>query len=138
MIDSRALILAVDDDRCLLDFIENVVTEWGHVYRAVTNAKDMWRVLENTAPSVLLLDIQLGSDNGIVLAAELKERHPAVPVIMITAQNDLDTVVQCMRNGAYDFVEKPINLDRLCIVIDTFRGRCVLIIISQPTPTSTG
>jgi len=118
VIDSRALILAVDDDRCLLDFIENVVTEWGHVYRAVTNAKDMWRVLENTAPSVLLLDIQLGSDNGIVLAAELKERHPAVPVIMITAQNDLDTVVQCMRNGAYDFVEKPINLDRLCIVID--------------------
>ncbi len=118
MNNSHALILTVDDDRYLLDFIEQAVTEWGHAYRSATNAKDMWRVLEQAIPNVLLLDIQLGSDNGMSLVAELTERYPSVPVIMTTVQNNVETVVQCMRNGAYDFVGKPINQDRLHVVID--------------------
>ncbi len=121
MIDDQALILAVDDDPHLLDIIEHPIREWGYRYDSVSSAKEMWRKLEQSVPSVLLLDVQLGTDDGTTVVAELRERYPFVPVIMITVQDSVETAVQCMQNGAHDFVRKPIDSDHLRVAIEKAR-----------------
>ena len=118
MADPVPLILAVDDDPHLLAVIEHHVTEWGYTHRGVKSSAKMWKVLERVIPSVILLDVALGDVDGTALVPQLKQKFPNVPVIIITAHATIETAVKSLRNGAYDFVCKPLDFDRLHIEID--------------------
>ena len=65
----------------------------------------------------MLLDIKLGDISGIEVLNKIKSRHSEIPVVMITAYTDVETVVSAIKSGAYDYLEKPLDLDRIEIVI---------------------
>ncbi|HUW20072.1 MAG TPA: sigma-54 dependent transcriptional regulator [Sedimentisphaerales bacterium] len=118
MADPVPLVLTVDDDRHLLAIIEHNVAQWGYAHRGAESSTAMWKELESALPSVILLDVALGDVDGTMLVSQLKQRFPNVPVIMITAHASIETAVKSLKNGAYDFICKPLDFERLHIEID--------------------
>ncbi len=112
------LILTVDDDSDLVSLIEHHVRQWGYAHCGAATPAEMWRKLRQSPPSVILLDIGLGSIDGTTLIPELKQRFSSIPVIVITAHATIETAVKSLKSGAYDFVCKPLDLDRLHIEIE--------------------
>jgi len=118
MADFIPLVLTVDDDPHLVSLIEHNVRSWGYKHDGAAGPADMWRQLEAVIPSVVLLDVVLGETDGTTLIAEINQRFPSVPVIVITAHATIETAVKSLKSGAYDFVCKPLDFDRLHIEID--------------------
>lgn len=116
--DDKPLILAVDDDPCFLEIIERNVSDWGYLYKAVKSAAEMWETLEEVIPSVILLDIRLGDEDGTALVPQLKQSFPGIPIVIITANAAIESAVKCLKNGATDYLCKPLNFERLRIEID--------------------
>ncbi len=118
MADPVPFILTVDDDPHLLAIIEHHVAQWGYTHRGAGSSAGMWKSLERIIPNVILLDVSLGDADGTVLVSQLKQQFPNVPVIMITAHATIETAVKSLKSGAYDFICKPLDFDRLHIEID--------------------
>ncbi len=118
MADTAGLILAVDDDSHLLDIIEHNVCEWGYIHCGARSSTAMWKKLKQIIPTVILLDVQLGDTDGTTLVPQLKKQLPNVPIIMITGNATIETAVKSLKNGAYDFICKPLDFERLKIEID--------------------
>ncbi|MHC4647927.1 MAG: sigma-54-dependent transcriptional regulator [Planctomycetota bacterium] len=118
MDDLVPLVLTVDDDPHLLAIIDHNVTEWGYSHRGVESAAEMWDEFDRVIPSVILLDVALEDADGTALVLPLKKRLANVPVIMITAHATIEMAVRSLRDGAYDFICKPLDFDRLHIEID--------------------
>ena len=114
----QPLILTVDDDPHLLSLVEHNITEWGYLHCGAKNSTQMWKNLDQIIPSVILLDIRLGDEDGTALVPKLKQRLPYVPVIIVTAHATIETAVKSLKSGAYDFVCKPLDFHRLQIQID--------------------
>lgn len=74
MFDQEPVILTVDDDPNLVDVVEEHVRAWGYSHCGVNDSAKMWEELERVIPSVILLDMKLGDDDGIALVSELKQR----------------------------------------------------------------
>jgi DNA-binding NtrC family response regulator len=110
-------ILTVDDDPHLVAIIEHHVIEWGYTHCGVNSSDQMWKELENRNPSTILLDIALGDADGITLVSQLKHRYPSIPVIMITVNTTIETAVRSVKAGAYDFICKPLDFERLRIEV---------------------
>ena len=118
MADPVPLILTVDDDPHLLTIIKHHIEDWGYTHCEAGGSVKMWKELERIIPNVILLDVALGDADGTVLVSQLKEQFPNVPVIMITAHATIETAVKSLKSGAYDFICKPLDFDRLHIEID--------------------
>ncbi|MHC4623319.1 MAG: sigma-54-dependent transcriptional regulator [Planctomycetota bacterium] len=118
MADPVPLILTVDDDLHLQAIIEHHVAEWGYAHQGAKTSPEMWKGLQQSLPSVILLDVALGDVDGTALVSQLKQRFPNIPVIMITAHGSVETAVKSLKNGAYDFICKPLDFERLHIEID--------------------
>lgn len=112
------VVLSVDDDPHLLRLIGHHVTEWGYVHVATASAAEMWDALARATPAVILLDIALGDADGIDLVRELHQRISSTPIIMITAHATIEAAVRSLKNGAYDFLCKPLDFERLRIEIE--------------------
>ncbi len=117
MADLVPHILTVDDDPHLVAIIEHHVLEWGYTHCGVNGSAEMWKELENRNPSIILLDIALGDADGITLVSQLRHRYPSIPVIMITVHATIETAVKSVKAGAYDFICKPLDFERLRIEV---------------------
>jgi DNA-binding NtrC family response regulator len=119
-------IFIVDDEPTVR---EGIVMALGEAYRmeGFSNAEDALSAMRKEAPDLVLLDVGLPGMDGIGALEEIKRSHGATPVIMITAYEDIDTVVSTMKLGAYDYITKPIHMDTLDVTIrnalDTIRLR---------------
>src|SRR5262249_53617619 len=109
----RDTILIVDDERLVRWSLEQKLKQWGYnVSTAEDGATALARVqIDN--PDLITLDVKLPDKTGIELLSDLRNRNVHVPVIMITGFGIVDDAVQSLRLGAYDFIEKPINFERL-------------------------
>ena len=109
-------ILIVDDEKHTRDGLRRLLEDEYDTYVAedIRGAMD---VLEREPIDVMITDLRLGGDDGMVLIERaLKLPHPPI-CIMMTAYGSVDTAVEAMKRGAYDFVTKPLNLDKVEILI---------------------
>ncbi len=117
MADFVPHILTVDDDPHLVAIIEHHVLEWGYTHCGVNSSAQMWKELEERNPSIILLDLALGDADGIALVSQLRQRFGSIPVIMITVHASIEAAVKSVKAGAYDFICKPLDFERLRIEI---------------------
>jgi DNA-binding NtrC family response regulator len=110
-------ILLVDDEEQFLKSVGITLRIAGFSVTACNNSVDARRLLSEHNYSCVLLDIMLSEINGIEILTEIKSLHPETSVIMITAVNDVDTAVECMRLGAFDYLVKPVEKTRLISTI---------------------
>lgn len=106
-------VLLVDDDPSLLRLVEHYLAAEGFDTVAAANGAQALACLKKDEPAVIVLDLLLPDVSGQELLAKFKKDWPAVPVVVLTAQTDFDQVVECMRLGAVDYVQKPFDATRL-------------------------
>jgi two-component system NtrC family response regulator/two-component system response regulator HydG len=106
-------ILLVDDDSTLLTSLSEALREFGVEVETAGSAEEALALLGRREPELVLSDIRMTGLDGIELLQIVHERAPSVDVILMTAYDDMPTVVRGMRAGAFDFLVKPVNLDEL-------------------------
>lgn len=113
-------ILIVDDEVDIRMLIAGILEDEGYSTREASNSDDALRELRSRRPSLVIQDIWLqGSKlDGLEVLAEIKRDHPMVPVVMISGHGTIDTAVAAIKQGAYDFIEKPFKSDHLLLIVE--------------------
>jgi len=102
----------VDDDRSIRWVIEKALSREGIGFNSFASAQEALDALSGDAPEVLVSDIRMPGLSGLELLNTVKNRHPAVPVIVMTAYSDLDSAVAAFQGGAYEYLPKPFDVDQ--------------------------
>ncbi|MBW1720912.1 MAG: sigma-54-dependent Fis family transcriptional regulator [Deltaproteobacteria bacterium] len=108
-----AKVLLVDDEDSILESLEMFLSEKGHeVYKASCGG-DGIEIFSRVVPDVVILDIRLPDMDGIEVLNRLQGKGAPAKVIMMTAFHDMETTVQAMKGGAYDYIHKPLDVDEI-------------------------
>jgi two-component system, NtrC family, nitrogen regulation response regulator GlnG len=102
----------VDDDRSIRWVIEKALSREGIAFNSFSSAQEALDALSDASPEVLVSDIRMPGRSGLELLQAVKQRHPAVPVIVMTAYSDLDSAVAAFQGGAYEYLPKPFDVDQ--------------------------
>jgi len=113
----RNKILVVDDEHLIRWSLEQNLKKQGYEVVTAGDGEEALRQVREEQPDLVLLDIQMPGISGIEALEKIKEHDEDIVVIMVTAHGGLETAVNAMRLGAYDYVSKPFNLDELAIII---------------------
>lgn len=113
-------ILVVDDEADIRHLIAEILRDEGYSCREADSSEAALAALEGRIPDLIVLDIWLqGSGmDGLALLELVKAQNPELPVIMISGHADIETAVNAIKNGAYDFIEKPFKADRLLLMAE--------------------
>jgi DNA-binding NtrC family response regulator len=111
-----ARVLLVDDDDAICGLVSKYLQHHGHSVDTLSDGREMDRALQ--APfDVILLDMGLPGIDGLSLLDRVSREHPEIAVVMMTAAAGVDSIVDAMRRGAFDYLTKPLDLQRLAIVV---------------------
>jgi two-component system nitrogen regulation response regulator NtrX len=113
-------ILIVDDEADIRLLISGILKDEGYQTREAANSDGALEAIRARRPTMVVLDIWLqGSTlDGLETLGVIKREHPNLPVVMISGHGNIETAVQSIKLGAYDFVEKPFKADRLLLIMD--------------------
>ncbi len=106
-------ILIVDDEHLIRWSFSKKLESWGYLPETASNGKEAMALINNFNPDIVLLDLNLPDINGIQLLKEIKSLNASIPVIIITAYGTIEQAVKAIRDGAYDFITKPVNYENL-------------------------
>jgi two-component system nitrogen regulation response regulator NtrX len=135
-------ILVVDDEADIRELVAGILEDEGYVVRTAANADDAIAAITSRRPQLVLLDIWLEGSrlDGLALLDVIKADHADLPVVMISGHGNIETAVAAIKQGAYDFIEKPFNADRLVVVasraIETLRLRREVNALKQLNPSA--
>ena len=112
-----AEILIVDDEESIGDALKQVFEYEGHKVRVARNGPDGLAMVEESPPDVTFLDVKMPGVDGLEVLERIRSEDPQALVIMISGHGTIDTAVEATRKGAYDFLEKPLDTDRLLVTL---------------------
>jgi DNA-binding NtrC family response regulator len=115
---NRKSVLVVDDDESLRRVTQMQLEEAGYEVFTAPDAAAGLEIMEASVPPLVIADLKMPGMSGIELLRELRSRYPETTVILITAYGTVQTAVEAMRAGAYDYITKPIDYDELLLVLD--------------------
>ena len=112
-------ILIVDDERDIRQLIADILGDEGFLTRTAGTAEDCMREVVQAPPNLLILDIWLKDSDmdGIDILKKVKKEFPNIPVVIISGHGNIEIAVAAIKQGAYDFIEKPFNIEQLLVVI---------------------
>src|SRR3984885_4813640 len=116
-------ILIIDDEAAIRESLETLLALEGYAVETAVNGEEGLVAIERNAYDLVLLDLALPGKNGLEILGIIRERHPSLPVIMITAYGKVDNVVDAIRTGAQNFVQKPWDNEKLLADIRSAIGR---------------
>ena len=112
-------ILIVDDERDIRELISEILKDEGFTTRLAGNSDSAIEAIDAEPPALMILDIWLKDSrmDGIDILKTVKKENPDVPVVIISGHGNIEIAVAAIKQGAYDFIEKPFNIDQLLVVI---------------------
>lgn len=110
-------ILIIDDESAILDTLNLILDYEGYSVETSTSAKTGLKLLESETFDLLIVDIQMPEMSGFEVITKVKEYNPSLNIIVITAHSSIDNAIKATRLGAFDFLEKPIDRDKLLISV---------------------
>lgn len=110
-------ILVVDDDENLLKSIKKILSLENYIVDTLSNPLKIDNYLESKNYHCIMLDVRMPVMSGIDVLKKSLYSNPAIPIIMISGQSDIETAVKAIKEGAYDFIEKPIDPERLFVAV---------------------
>ena len=111
-------ILIVDDDKAHLSMLNTVLNGWGFQTVEVEDGSDAINEVHDKPFDCILMDVRMANVSGIEALNEIKTINPSIPIIIMTAYSSVDTAVEAMKLGAYDYLTKPLNFDELQLTIE--------------------
>ena len=118
MSEKQATILIVDDEEMVRRLLHQKLSSEGYQCQEADGAAQALGKLRSNAVELVLLDIRMPGKSGVELLPEIKASYPDTAVIMATAITDTNIAIQCMKQGAYDYLTKPFNLDEVVLSVD--------------------
>ena len=119
--ESKIKILVVDDSEIVLDFFQMGLTSFGYTVAVVDNSIKAQEMIAKNNYDIVISDINMELMDGLELLEAIKRDYPHIEVIMMTGYGTVESAIRAMKNGAYDFLTKPIKVDQVAIVV----GKCV-------------
>ena len=112
-------ILIVDDEKDIRELIGDILKDEGYPIRLAGNSDEAMAEINSDPPSLMILDIWLKDSrmDGIDILKTVKRDNPDVPVVIISGHGNIEIAVAAIKQGAYDFIEKPFNIDQLMVVV---------------------
>ncbi len=110
-------ILVIDDDTDICLLLKRFLTKNGYTVELANNGKEGLALLDVFQPNLVMTDFRLGDINGGDLLVKIKQKHPHLPVIIITGYSDIKIAVTVMKQGAFDYVTKPLFPDEILITV---------------------
>ncbi len=107
----------VDDDRSIRWVLEKALAREEIPFRSFSSAYEVLQAFSQSRPQVLVSDIRMPGDSGLMLLNKVKERFPEIPVIVMTAYSDLDSAVAAFQGGAFEYLPKPFDVDHAVALI---------------------
>jgi putative nucleotidyltransferase with HDIG domain len=117
MKQNQGSILVIDDEKAIRSLLTRRLLSDGYQCLEAGNAQEAAALLKNDAVDLVILDIKMPGKSGTELLPEIKTNYPDTAVIMATATTDTNIAVQCMKQGAYDYLTKPFNLDEVSLSV---------------------
>ncbi|WP_020677572.1 sigma-54-dependent transcriptional regulator [Geopsychrobacter electrodiphilus] len=118
MVETQARILIIEDDQAFLDLLRETLTRRGYQTDCVTRTADADQQMQRIDYDLILTDINIPGETGTDFCARLQQTLPDLPVLVMTAFGSLETAIEALRAGAYDFITKPVDLDLLGISLE--------------------
>ncbi|MHC4953167.1 MAG: sigma-54-dependent transcriptional regulator [Planctomycetota bacterium] len=115
---NRPSVLVVEDDKVALDLLAEVLRQRGFEVRATETAENALAMIRERPAQVIVTDIRLASMDGLALLRELRSSAALVQVIVMTAFGSLETAVEAIREGAFDYVSKPFRMDEMVKMVE--------------------
>lgn len=107
-----AKIIIVDDSRILRKILNTTLTEAGHeVIAEAGNGEEVLKLLESLTPDLITLDITMPVMDGLTALKNIKEQYPSIKVVMVSAAGQKNKVMEALKSGASDFLQKPFEPD---------------------------
>ncbi len=112
-------ILIVDDEQDIRELIGDILRDEGYAVRLAANSDDCMAAINAEEPSLMILDIWLKDSrmDGIDILKSVRRDNPDIPVVIISGHGNIEIAVAAIKQGAYDFIEKPFNIDQLMVVV---------------------
>jgi two-component system, NtrC family, nitrogen regulation response regulator NtrX len=120
-------ILVIDDERAIRNTLKEILEYEKYQVELAENAKQALELIKSSDFDLILCDIKMPEMDGLELLPHLIETHPDTPVVMISGHGNIDTAVEAIKKGAYDFIEKPLDLNRLLITIRNAMDKSKLV-----------
>jgi len=117
MEESRTL-LVVDDDLAMREMLASLFMERGFAVQQAASADEALECLRDVEYDVVLSDIKMPGRSGIEMVGEIREMRPEIPVVLMTAFGSIDSVIEAMRAGAFDYITKPFEAESVMITVD--------------------
>ncbi len=121
---SHLKILLAEDDRSLGMILKAYLEANGHKVALCGNGEEAWKALGINSFDFCLFDVTMPVMDGFALARKVKDVQPDMPIVFLTARNDLDDILEGFAIGADDYITKPFNMEELLARINAVRRRC--------------
>src|SRR6476660_8510523 len=137
-------ILIVDDEADIRELVSGILQDEGFITRSARDSDDALAHVASRRPNLVFLDIWLQGSrlDGLQLLDAMKAQHPELPIVMISGHGNIETAVAAIKQGAYDFIEKPFKADRLVLVaqraLETSRLKREVKELKQFAPSGAG
>ncbi len=123
-----AKILVIDDQKSIRNTLKDILEYENHQVVLAENGEEGIEIFEKDKPDLVLCDIKMPNMDGIEVLDKIMSKTQEIPVVMISGHGNIDTAVEAIKKGAYDFIEKPLDLNRLLVTIRNAQERKDLVI----------
>ena len=114
---AKARILIVDDEESTRELFAELLQRWGYDVDQTADGHAALKIAAETRPDVIISDLVMPKLDGLALVRALREEQPDTPVVIITGKGSIDAAVEAVREGVFDFVEKPLDPARLKVIL---------------------
>jgi two-component system response regulator HydG len=114
----KSTILVVDDDSAHRIMLKTLITGWGYDVSEADDGSSAINLVKERPFDLILMDIRMIKISGLEALSEIKSFNPAIPVIIMTAYSSVETAVEALKNGAYDYLTKPLDFDELRLTME--------------------
>src|SRR5437867_1322649 len=114
---SKPRILVVDDDRSICNLLDSILGMEGYPHRVLWHGADARKAIQEEQFDILISDIYLGDISGLELLALMKEQQPDAAVVIMTAHGSVETAVNAVHHGAFDYIAKPFAVDEMLEIL---------------------
>jgi len=114
---AKAQVLIVDDEEGIRESLSQIIEDDGYETVTASSGEEAIKVLQETLPDLVLLDIWMSGIDGIQTLQEIKAMHSDLPVIMISGHANIESAIKATKMGAYDLLEKPLSLDKVLLSV---------------------
>ncbi|MFO7988850.1 MAG: sigma-54 dependent transcriptional regulator [Desulfotignum sp.] len=111
-------VLIVDDETTIIESLSGILSDDGFEVIHAFNGYEALKKIDTESPDIVLLDIWMPGMDGIETLREIKQKFPNIPVVMITGHGSIESAVDATKSGAFDFLEKPLSIDKVMVTIN--------------------